>query len=398
MDCLPKINIVAEIDNICFFTIGNKLYKKPISKPIISPEPIISSEPIISPEPIISSEPKKKEGKYIRHNKRLDTTSELWYHNGNLHRDNDLPAVITNFKKGCIEIKIWCINGKQNRADDKPARILSKMSESIPNMYIDYEYNWYIDDKLDRNDDKPASYTIIKMSEDNKPIQFRESWYKNGILHRTKEPAVINTRIDKDNNAIKYAMYWYNNGKLHRDNDEPAIITPSKQCWYIEDKLYRGNDKPATIIMGSGNHVCEQSWYGNPEKPGVLHRDTIDKETGEVNPAVIASYGTKSWYKNGNLHRDDDKPALMTSIMNAWYREGKLHRIGKPAQINTYTGEERYYQDGLLHNESGPAIIMGNGDRHWYCKGKLHSYYGIPAIERSDGKYEYYCNGKKKYK
>ena len=40
-------------------------------------------------------------------------------------------------------------------------------------------------------------------------------------------------------------------------------------------------------------------WYRN----GELHRD-------DDNPAVVRANGTKYWGKNGKLHRDDDKPAI----------------------------------------------------------------------------------------
>jgi len=55
-------------------------------------------------------------------------------------------------------------------------------------------------------------------------------------------------------------------------------------------------------------------WYKN----GKLHRDG-DK------PAVVYAHGDQCWYKNGELHRDGDKPAIVyVNGFKAWYKNGRL--------------------------------------------------------------------------
>ena len=42
---------------------------------------------------------------------------------GQLHRDNDLPAVIKYHENGEIEYQAWYLNGEAHRDNDKPAEI-----------------------------------------------------------------------------------------------------------------------------------------------------------------------------------------------------------------------------------------------------------------------------------
>lgn len=37
---------------------------------------------------------------------------------------------------------------------------------------------------------------------------------------------------------------------------------------------------------------------------------------------------TKIWFKNGLIHRDGDKPALISSVFQTWYKDGVFYRHG----------------------------------------------------------------------
>ena len=52
--------------------------------------------------------------------------------------------------------------------------------------------------------------------------------------------------------------------------------------------------------------------------------------------------GTKRWYLNGQLHREDG-PAIELS-----------------------DGTKEWWLKGLLHREDGPAIVKPNGSRFWF--------------------------------
>ena len=64
----------------------------------------------------------------------------------------------------------------------------------------------------------------------------------------------------------------------------------------------------------------------------------------------------KYYYKNNELHRDDDKPALIryennfSTVIREWYKEGLLHRDHGPARMRDYEEEciyiRHYYKNG----------------------------------------------------
>ena len=47
-------------------------------------------------------------------------------------------------------------------------------------------------------------------------------------------------------------------------------------------------------------------------------------------------------------------------------------------------GTKRYYLNVKLHREDGPALEFAYGGKQWYKNGKLHRNDG-PAIEHADG-------------
>jgi hypothetical protein len=107
--------------------------------------------------------------------------TKLWYQNGKLHRENDLPAKINNTGD-----QFWYKNGERHRDNDFPAVIFSN------------------GDQL---------------------------WYQDGMLHRDNDlPAVIF--------ANGYRA-WYKKSKRHRDNDLPAVIhVNGEHIWYKNGNEY----------------------------------------------------------------------------------------------------------------------------------------------------------------
>ena len=80
--------------------------------------------------------------------------------------------------------------------------------------------------------------------------------------------------------------------------------------------------------------------------------------------------GSKRWYKDGKLHRDDGPAKIYVSGSKEWYKNGKLHRDNGPAYIS-FSGKKEWYKNGKLHRDDGPSIIFANGTKAWYKKGKL---------------------------
>ena len=78
--------------------------------------------------------------------------------------------------------------------------------------------------------------------------------------------------------------------------------------------------------------------------------------------------GDKSWYLNGELHREDG-PAIEGADAKYWWLNGKLHREDGPA-IEGANGDKSWYLNGELHREDGPAAEEADGYKSWYLNGK----------------------------
>ena len=57
-------------------------------------------------------------------------------------------------------------------------------------------------------------------------------------------------------------------------------------------------------------------------------------------------------------------------------------------------GTKYWYLNGKLHREDGPAYESANGNKFWYLNDKLHREDG-PAIEYADGNKFWFLNGER---
>lgn len=99
-----------------------------------------------------------------------------------------------------------------------------------------------------------------------------------------------------------------------------------------------------------------ERWYNSNTwwKFGDLHRD-------DDQPAIICPDGGKLWFKNGKIHRDNDKPAVICPDGgNFWYKDGKFHRDNdKPARIYL-NGKKEWWVDGKFIKRYIPQNIYMN--------------------------------------
>lgn len=143
---------------------------------------------------------------------------------------------------------------------------------------------------------------------------------------------------------------------------------------------YNGNAKWYYVEYGSDDNVMfkyydEMSnnfikkWYKNDE----LHRDNDL-------PAVEHQY-FKEWWKDGLRHRDNDLPAVEYSNKEhkEWWLKGRLHRDKGPAKICNYKiinyRKKVWYDDGSIHSLIGPAIVSNFCNReseYYYIYGKKY--------------------------
>jgi len=79
--------------------------------------------------------------------------------------------------------------------------------------------------------------------------------------------------------------------------------------------------------------------------------------------------GTKGWYLNGKLHREDGPAMECANGDKYWYLNDKHHCEHGPA-IEYANGTKEWYLNGKRHHEHGPAIEYANGDKYWYLNDK----------------------------
>jgi hypothetical protein len=79
--------------------------------------------------------------------------------------------------------------------------------------------------------------------------------------------------------------------------------------------------------------------------------------------------GTKEWYVEDELHREDGPAIVWKDGSSFWYVEGKRHRGGGLPAVDKYNGDREWYVEGKLHRLDGPAVEYVNGTKSWYVDG-----------------------------
>jgi len=79
--------------------------------------------------------------------------------------------------------------------------------------------------------------------------------------------------------------------------------------------------------------------------------------------------GTRYWYLNGKIHREDGPAVENSNGDRFWYLNNKRHREDGPA-IEYASGDRYWFVNDNLHREDGPAVEYGTGHRVWYLNGK----------------------------
>ena len=84
---------------------------------------------------------------------------------------------------------------------------------------------------------------------------------------------------------------------------------------------------------------------------------------------ITDSYGTKRWYLNRKLHREDGPAIECTSGSKYWYLNGLQHRVDGPA-VECSNGDKYWFVNGKRHRVDGPAVEYANVSKAWYINGK----------------------------
>jgi len=151
-------------------------------------------------------------------------------------------------------------------------------------------------------------------------------------VYKPNERFVIIEKYEKNNNKNVYyngltihSKFFYNYSdnnqeQFHRLNGQPAIIGPKILAWFKDGKLHRSNNKPAFLRMPM-SHFDDMP-VEQYAVDGKIHRD-FDQ------PAVI--YGQpnirKIWFQNGKIHRENNKPAIISKNFLHYFLNGECYDV-----------------------------------------------------------------------
>jgi len=75
----------------------------------------------------------------------------------------------------------------------------------------------------------------------------------------------------------------------------------------------------------------------------------------------IEEDGTKRYYLNDELHREDGPACEHSNGIKSYWKNGKFHRDGGLPAIEYPNGDKSYLINGKYHREDGPAIEHKKG-------------------------------------
>ncbi len=116
---------------------------------------------------------------------------------------------------------------------------------------------------------------------------------------------------------------------------------------------------PCADLYGHKNDVRVRTEYYTH---GILGRQALEGEDDENYYGVIHCDGRKEWFKDGKLHRENDKPAVIRANgQQEWWIDGKLHRDNdQPAII--FRDRLEWWQQGVRkRDDDKPEMILKNG-------------------------------------
>jgi hypothetical protein len=206
------------------------------------------------------------------------------------------------------------------------------------------------------------------------------------IVNKVKKNEVINninhTVVENFVNNKLVSTEWYVDNKKHREDDLPAqIYVNGTKKWYFNDFLHRENKLPAIespkenkfFLLGIEVQPYElENLIVNKKvdvKNNIIeYRDSLDNYYYSINnllqsvddkPAIIIRDYEEQWFKDGLLHRDNDKPAISSEVDRQWLQNGKYHRdLRKPAFISVEEGMEFWFEGEYYSKEEVESYFI----------------------------------------
>ncbi len=203
------------------------------------------------------------------------------------------------------------------------------------------------------------------------------------------EVCILKTKDTDDYTLLSCATLDINRFK-HSFNDLPATIYTTidytSYTWYKHGDIHRDNDKPAFIYKSNTPHSFMKLIW---VVDGKFHRDNDDQPACIIDDEDDANY---NWYKNDRLHRDNDKPAkVAVNKKTGRFILQKWYQQGEEhrqlGKPSSITLDEvRYIHHGRLVRYSGLARVSLNGELSW-----LYEITSANPNGRKDGNIISYC-------
>jgi len=82
------------------------------------------------------------------------------------------------------------------------------------------------------------------------------------------------------------------------------------------------------VYTGGGltSALCEVRLEGGAVEMTVVRVLTAEERCAEWTGVFVSDDGIQMWFRNGQLHREEDLPAIYDHGDQAWYRDGLRHR------------------------------------------------------------------------
>ena len=165
----------------------------------------------------------------------------------------------------------------------------------------------------------------------------------NSIINLNLKLNIINNKkyIINNREHVKFfcendCYFWTVNNQVHHELTEPAIslFDNTTKIYGKDGYITRESDKPSIIIYRESDNHKVLFWFKN----GLIHRDN-DKPAQVLNSKYMKE---ETWFNKGLMHREIDKPAFIDYQNNIkiWFKNGKMHRENGYAFIND---SDKYY-------------------------------------------------------
>jgi len=103
----------------------------------------------------------------------------------------------------------------------------------------------------------------------------------------------------------------------------------------------------------------------------------------------VDEFGTKTWWLNGNRHREDGPAVERADGTKRWWLHGIRHREDGPA-IEWASGAKEWWLNGSRHREDGPAAEYAGGTKEWYLHDEKVHPETLVDLHLSRGTFCYY--------